>query len=78
MNNSTKNIIDDLNKYITDSNIKQTIESRGVSLIESVVHLLEAIENNFDSETSIDLERRLINSIKSKDPSKFKRKIRQV
>lgn len=78
MNNSTKNIIDDLNKYITDSNIKQTIESRGVSLIESVVHLLEAIENNFDSETSVDLERRLINSIKSKDPSKFKRKIRQV
>lgn len=78
MNNSTKNIIDDLNKYITDSNIKQTIESRGVSLIESVVHLLEAIENNFDSETSIDLERRLINSIKSKDPTKFKRKIRQV
>lgn len=78
MNTSTKNIIDDLNNYISDSNIKQTIESRGVSLIESVVNLLDAIENNFDPEISIDLERRLINSIKSKDPSKFKRKIRQV
>lgn len=78
MNNSTKNIIEDLNNYISDSTIKNTIESRGVSLIESVVNLLDAIHDNFDSETSMELERRLINSIKSKDPTKFKRKIRQV
>lgn len=78
IDDSTKNIIEDLNNYVSYSNIKSTIESRGISLIESVVNLMDAIDENFDSETSCELQKRLINSIKNKDPSKFKKKMRQV
>jgi hypothetical protein len=36
------------------------------------------VRENFDAETALDLERRLLNSIRGNDPDKFRRGIRRI
>lgn len=78
MDNKTRNIIDDLNSYISKSDVKTNIESRGINLIESSINLLTIIGENFDPAVADELSKRFINSIKNRDSSKFQRKIRDV
>lgn len=77
---TTQNLMQDLNRYISDTGMcmRNTIEEKGISLIESVINLMDAMDENFDEETSSDLQKRFLNSIKNRDPSKFKRKLRQI
>lgn len=76
MNPITKNIIEEINSYISDD--MKSIENRGMNLIESSINLLVFISENFDPQVTDELTKRFINSIKNKDPDKFKRKIRTV
>ena len=39
---------------------------------------MEFIELNFDEDTSRDLQKRLVNSIRTKDPRKFRRGMNSV
>lgn len=54
------------------------VESRAANLIHSAINLLQFIRENYDSETAGELERRMINSIRSGDASKFSRGIRKL
>jgi hypothetical protein len=47
-------------------------------VIDSAINLIQSIKENFDPETAYELERRLLNSIKAADPSKFTRGIRKL
>jgi hypothetical protein len=54
------------------------LESKAKHLIASSSHLIKYITENYDEETSADLVKRLINSIRTGDEKKFIRGIRNV
>ncbi len=54
------------------------VESRATNVIQGAINLLSFIKENYDDETAGELERRLLNSIRSGDSSKFTRGIRKI
>ena len=78
MRKSTRSILQELSDIGVSRDTDMIIESRGSNIIQSAINLLDLIRENFDVETAAELERRFINSIKSNDPSKFKRGIKKI
>ena len=78
MRKSTRSILQELSDVGLSRNTDLIVESRGTNIIESAVNLIKLIRENYDLETAAELERRFINSIKSNDPSKFKRGIKRI
>lgn len=78
MKKATKSILQELNSFAAKKDIELIIEGRALNVINSAIHILETVKENFDPETALDLERRLLNSIKGADPDKFRRGIRRI
>jgi len=53
------------------------VESRASHVIQGAINLINYIKENYEPEQALELERRLLNSIKHQDPSKFTRRIRR-
>jgi hypothetical protein len=63
---------------LANSNIKQSIiESRAPHVISSVIYLIEQIELKYGVDEADTLKRKLMNSIKTKDSSKFLKAVRR-
>ena len=54
------------------------IELTIIFAINSAINVINMIYENFDSEAAKELERRLINSIRGKDATKFSRGVRKL
>jgi hypothetical protein len=78
MKKQTKSILQELNSYSVKKDVELVIEGRALNVINSAIHILEMVRENFDSETALDLERRLLNSIRAADPDKFRRGIKRI
>jgi hypothetical protein len=78
MKRQTKSILQELNSFSTKKDIELVIESRALNVITGAINILEMVRENFDEETALDLERRLLNSIRGADPDKFRRGIRKI
>lgn len=78
MKRSTKSLLEELNSITFKKNNEAVIESRATHVIDSAINLLASIRENFPPDQAYELERRLINSIKGADPSKFTRGIRKL
>jgi hypothetical protein len=78
MRKSTRSILQELSDIGLSRNTDLIVESRGTNIIESAVNLMKLIRENYDIETAAELERRFINSIKSSDPTKFKRGVKKI
>ena len=59
-----RSILDELNSIVSERDKLNVIESRGNHIIKSALNLIELIQENFDENEALDLQRRLINSIK--------------
>jgi hypothetical protein len=53
------------------------VESRAGHVIQGAINLINYIKENYDSEQAAELERRLLNSIRAQDPTKFARGVRR-
>ncbi len=78
MKRATRSLLEELNSISEKKNSEAIIESRATHVIDSAINLLTLIKENFSEEDAYELERRLINSIKGGDPSKFVRSIRKL
>ena len=78
MKRATRSLLEELNSITLKKNSDAIIESRAAHVIDSAINLLSAIRENYNPEEAYELERRLINSIKGGDPSKFVRSIRKL
>lgn len=78
MKKTTRSILQELSDIGVSRNKDHVIESRGMNLIESAINLLTLIHENYDYDTSSDLEKRFINAIRTGDVKKFKRGINRV
>ena len=54
------------------------MESRANHVISGAINLVNYIRENYDAEQAAELERRLINSIRSQDSTKFTRGVRRM
>ena len=78
MQKRTKSILDELDSLLSHRDKESLVESRASHVIQGAINLINYIKENYDGETSAELERRLINSIRSQDISKFTRGIRKI
>lgn len=70
-------ILDELD-YIAPKNRDLMIENRAHQVIASFAHLVKLIEESYDAEIAADLQKRLVNSLRTLNEEKFSRKIRSL
>lgn len=78
MQKRTRSLLAELDSIATQRDRENFVESRATNVIQSAINLMTFIKENYDEETSNELERRLLNSIRSGDSSKFVRGIRKL
>ncbi len=78
MRKQTRSILQELNSFSNKKDVELIVESRALHVINGAINILEMVRENFPEEVALDLERRLINSIRGGDPDKFRRGIRKI
>lgn len=78
MQRKTRSILDELDSLLIQKDREGLLESRANHIIQGAVNLINLIRETYDQDTAADLERRLINSIKGQDSSKFTRGLKRV
>ena len=78
MQKRARSILDELDGLLAHKDRENLLESRANNVIASAINLINYIQENYDAEVSGELERRLLNSIKSQDPKKFIRGVRKI
>lgn len=78
MQKRTRSILDELDNMLAHRDKDNLVESRASHVIQGAINLINYIKENYDSETALELERRLLNSIRTQDVSKFTRGIRKI
>ena len=71
----SRSILEELNSISVDRNKHHVLENRVEHLVSSVSNIKEILYSLYEEDVALDLERRLIKSIKSGDPKKFSRGI---
>lgn len=77
MQKRTKSILDELAQLPVSKDKENLVESRASHVITGAVNLINYIRENYNAEQAAELERRLINSIRTQDPHKFSRGVRR-
>lgn len=78
MKATTRTILDELTNGLPEANRLLLIESRGRHIITGALNLLNSIEEAYGAEAVEDIQKRLINSIKSGDLKKFSSGVRRL
>lgn len=78
MKKTTRSLLEELNEFAAKKHTESLIESRANHIIDSAINLISLIREQFDPQVAFELEKRLINSIRSGDSSKFTRGIRKI
>jgi len=73
----TRSILDELAHLPVSKDRENLVESRAGHVIQGAINLINYIKENYTAEQADELERRLLNSIRSQDPNKFARGIRR-
>lgn len=77
MKKRTRSILDEIDILVSSKDKDNVIESRALHVITSAINVVNMIRENYDEPTAAELERRLLNSIRGQDTSKFVRCIRK-
>ena len=78
MQKRTRSILEELTSMSVQRDRSSLVESRANNVISSAINLLNYIRENYDAEAAAELERRLLNSIRTQDPDKFTRGVRRL
>ena len=78
MQKRTRSILDELDSMLAHRDKENFVENRASHVIQGAINLINYIKENYDAESAVELERRLLNSIRTQDVSKFTRGIRKI
>ena len=78
MQKRTRSILEELDNLYIERDRRLLIENRAVSLIANAVKLLEQIDAEFPPDQAENLQRKLLNAIRTRDSDKFARSVRRV
>ena len=73
-----KSLFEELNEFAPMVDKKIVVESRANHVIASVINLFEYIEMHYSEDEAKNLQRRLLSSIKGKDPKRFTRALNKT
>ena len=74
----TRSILEELDSHLIAKDKSLLIESRASHVIQGAINLINSIRESYGEDEAAELERRLLNSIRSQDPAKFTRGIRRI
>ena len=78
MQKRARSILDELDTLLVHKDRENLVESRATHVISGAINLINYIRENYDAESAGELERRLLNSIRTQEPEKFKRGVRRM
>tara|TARA_B110000503_G_C6955568_1_gene332827 strand:+ start:371 stop:661 length:291 start_codon:yes stop_codon:yes gene_type:complete len=78
MKKNTKSILEEINAMSPKKDKRQLVESNARHVMQTAINLIEMIDGSFPPDVAEDLQKRLINSIRTKDPKKFIRGIQRI
>jgi hypothetical protein len=73
-----RSILDELDTLLVHKDRENLVESRASNVIAGAINLINYIRENYDADQAAELERRLINSIRTQEPEKFRRGVRRM
>jgi len=73
-----RSILDELATLQVHKDRENLVESRASNVIAGAINLINYIRENYEPEQAAELERRLLNSIRTQEPDKFKRGVRRI
>jgi hypothetical protein len=78
IDNRSRSILSEINSYVPNKSKKELIEVRAQHAISSAIYLLSLLEENYTEEEAEILTKRFLNSVKTKDTSKFTKALRRM
>ena len=78
MQKRTRSLLAELDELLIHKDKEKILESRASNIIIGAINLIRYIHENYDPDTAGELERRLLNAIKGRDPNKFFRGVRKI
>lgn len=73
-----KSILNELHSFARTRDKYLVLESRSEQFISSGINLIKYLEENFSPEEAEEISKRLVNSLKSRDFGKTRKRIRQL
>jgi hypothetical protein len=74
----TRSILEELDSLKIQKDKSAIIESRAQHVIQGAINLINFIKENYSAEQADELERRLLNSIRNQDTTKFSRGVKRI
>ena len=78
MRKQTRSLLEEITNIVPQRDRESFVENKAINVIASTKYLVEYIQENFSQDESDDLIKRLFNSLKTGDDSKFRRGIKQI
>ena len=78
MQKKTRSILEELDTLRLHRDRENLVESRANHVIQGAINLIYFIRETYTPEQSEELERRLLNSIKNQDSTKFSRGVKRL
>lgn len=77
-NKRSRSILEELNSISVDRDKNHVLENRVQHLVSTVNNIRDMLSELYEEDVANDLEKRLINSLKSGDATKFTRGIKKL
>jgi hypothetical protein len=74
----TRSLLEELDTLRLHKDRENLVESRANHVITGAINLIQFIRENYDTVQAEELERRLLNSIRAQDSSKFSRGVKRL
>jgi predicted secreted Zn-dependent protease len=78
MKKRTRSLLEEINSLAPKKDKTAILESKGNNAISSIINILEMIDTNYDDDTAQDLTKRIMLSIKNRDPERFNRGVKKI
>jgi hypothetical protein len=78
MQKKTRSLLEELDSMYVERDQRHVIETRAANVIASAIRLMEQIDESYTCEQAENLQRKLLNAIKLRDPGKFTRTVRKT
>ena len=78
MKKRTRSLLEEINSLAPKKDKTALLESKGNNAISSIINILEMIDSNYDNDTAQDLTKRIMLSIKNRDPERFNRGVKKI
>jgi len=75
---STRTILEEIISGLPEHNRNLLVESRGNHIIVGALNFLNSVKESYGEQIAEEIERRLLSSIKNKDPQKFTRATKKI